>query len=56
VVTTIDQETAERTRQPLRALGQLRRLPAGLLFGLNLIPDGGGAIAVGDPVEVLDPA
>ncbi|NJC86026.1 MOSC domain-containing protein [Planosporangium mesophilum] len=51
-VTLIDQETAERTRQPLRALGQLRRFPAGLLFGIYLIPDGVGSIAVGDQVEL----
>jgi uncharacterized protein YcbX len=55
VVTTIDQETAERGRQPLRILGRRRRFPDGLLFGVNLIPDDGGVIAVGDPVEVLDP-
>jgi uncharacterized protein YcbX len=54
VVTTIDQDTAERTRQPLRILGRRRHFPAGLLFGLNLIPDSGGAIRVGDPIEVLD--
>ncbi|MGC9671005.1 MOSC domain-containing protein [Planosporangium sp. 12N6] len=52
VVTTIDQETAERTGQPLRMLGRRRRFEAGLLFGLNLIPDGVGSITVGDPVEV----
>lgn len=51
VVTTIDQDTAERGGQPLRALGQRRLSPIGPLFGLNLIPDGGGRIAVGDPVE-----
>jgi uncharacterized protein YcbX len=62
VMTTIDQETAQRGRQPLRILGRHRHFPAGLLFGLNLIPDGNGisgsvgTIAVGDPVEVLDPA
>jgi uncharacterized protein YcbX len=54
VMTTIDQETAERGRQPLHVLGARRRFPAGLLFGMNLIPDGLGAIAVGEPVEVLD--
>jgi uncharacterized protein YcbX len=52
VMTTIDQETAERGRQPLHILGRHRRFPAGLLFGLNLIPDGVGTVAVADPVEV----
>jgi uncharacterized protein YcbX len=51
VVTTIDQDTAERGRQPLRVLGQRRPSRIGPLFGLNLIPDGVGRIAVGDPVS-----
>ncbi len=53
VVTTIDQETAEKGRQPLRALGKHRNTALGLLFGMNLIPDGPGLIRVGDPVELL---
>jgi uncharacterized protein YcbX len=52
VVTTIDQETGEKGRQPLRALGQHRRDGDALLFGINLIPDIGagqpGVIRVGD--------
>jgi uncharacterized protein YcbX len=55
VMTTIDQESGERGRQPLRILGRHRRFEAGLLFGVNLIPDGEGVIAVGDQVEVLEP-
>jgi uncharacterized protein YcbX len=39
VVTTVDQETGEVGRQPLRALGLHRRYDNGLLFGINLIPD-----------------
>ncbi|MEU7906975.1 MOSC domain-containing protein [Actinoplanes sp. NPDC049118] len=39
VVTTIDQETGEVGRQPLRALGRHRRYADGLRFGINLIPD-----------------
>lgn len=39
VVTTIDQETGEKGRQPLRALSHYRRDGDGLLFGINLIPD-----------------
>jgi MOSC domain-containing protein len=53
VVTTIDQDTGERGRQPLRVLGQRRRSPIGPLFGLNLIPDGTGRLAVRDPVTAL---
>ncbi|MBB5870141.1 uncharacterized protein YcbX [Allocatelliglobosispora scoriae] len=53
VVTTIDQESAERTRQPLRTLAKYRHLNSDLVFATNLIPDDPQAAAVislGDPV------
>jgi uncharacterized protein len=53
LVTTIDQDTAEVGREPLRILGRYRRFPGGLMFGLNLIPDGTGVLRVGDRVLVL---
>jgi uncharacterized protein YcbX len=54
VVTTTDQVTGERGRQPLAMLARRRRFGQELVFGQNLIPDGPGIIAVGDPVEVTD--
>ncbi|WP_306206302.1 MOSC domain-containing protein [Actinoplanes sp. RD1] len=39
VVSTIDQETGERGREPLRTLGRVRRVDGRLLFGVNLIPE-----------------
>ena len=53
-VTTIDQMTAQRGRQPLALLGQRRRFGQQLVFGQNMIPDGEGSIRVGDPVQVLE--
>jgi uncharacterized protein len=53
VVTTTDQVTGERGRQPLKMLGRRRRFGQELVFGQNLIPDSGGVIRVGDPVEIL---
>ncbi|MGP7998120.1 MAG: MOSC domain-containing protein [Streptosporangiaceae bacterium] len=53
-VTTIDQRTGERGRQPLAMLGRRRRFGQQLVFGQNLIPDGTGTIRAGDPVQVLD--
>lgn len=53
VVTTTDQVTGERGRQPLRMLAQRRRFGRQLVFGQNLIPDAGGVIRVGDPVEIV---
>ncbi|GAA2620489.1 MOSC domain-containing protein [Dactylosporangium fulvum] len=54
VLTTIDPETGEKGRQPLRVLGQRRKFPGGIMFGVNLIPDGRGKIAIGDEVAVVD--
>lgn len=52
VVTTVDQETGEVGRQPLRALGRHRRYPAGLLFAIALIPENAagttGVLRVGE--------
>ncbi len=53
VVTTIDPETGDKTRQPLKVLGRYRNMDQGLMFGLNLVVERPGPIAVGDPFEVL---
>jgi uncharacterized protein len=52
VVTTTDQTTGVRGRQPLRILAAHRRFGQKLIFGQNIIPDSPGRIRVGDPVEV----
>jgi uncharacterized protein YcbX len=54
VVTTTDQTTGERGRQPLRMLAVHRRFDQKLIFGQNLIPDSPGLIRVGDPAEVTE--
>jgi uncharacterized protein len=54
VVTTTDQVTGERGKQPLALLGQRRRFGSALVFGQNVIPDSPGELRVGDPVEVLE--
>lgn len=53
VVTTTDQETAERGREPLRTLGRHRRFGNQLVFGQNLVPENPGTIRVGDPFRIL---
>jgi MOSC domain-containing protein len=53
-VTTIDQQTAARGRQPLAMLGQRRRFGQQLVFGQNMIPDGTGTIRAGDQVRILE--
>ncbi|MFD5748806.1 MOSC domain-containing protein [Streptomyces sp. NPDC127033] len=54
VITTTDQRTAERGREPLRTLGRHRRLDGKLVFGQNLVPESTGTVRVGDPVTVLE--
>ncbi|MEE1801269.1 MOSC domain-containing protein [Streptomyces sp. NPDC101062] len=54
VITTTDQRTAERGREPLRTLGRHRRIDGKLVFGQNLVPESTGTVRVGDPVTVLE--
>ncbi|MFK8908145.1 MOSC domain-containing protein [Streptomyces sp. YS-3] len=53
VITTTDQATAERGREPLRTLGRHRRFGTQLVFGQNLVPERPGVIRTGDPLRVL---
>jgi uncharacterized protein YcbX len=54
VITTTDQATAERGKEPLRTLATYRRRRDGkALFGQNLVHAGGGVIRAGDAVEIL---
>ncbi len=62
LVATIDQETGERGREPLRTLAARRNIGQKLLFGLQMTvrAEPGGpsreacTVSVGDTVEVLD--
>ncbi|WBO68022.1 MOSC domain-containing protein [Streptomyces camelliae] len=54
VVTTTDQDTAVRGREPLLTLARHRRVGSKLVFGQNLVPLTRGTIRVGDPVRVLE--
>ncbi|MEV4438828.1 MOSC N-terminal beta barrel domain-containing protein [Streptomyces sp. NPDC049577] len=54
IVTTTDQHTAERGKEPLRTLAKHHRMGNSLVFGQNLIPEHTGVLRVGDAVEVLD--
>ncbi|MGW7413990.1 MOSC domain-containing protein [Streptomyces sp. NPDC054863] len=52
VVTTTDQATSERGKEPLRTLAKHRRFGSRLVFGQNLVPEGTGVLRIGDPVTV----
>ncbi|HEY2981657.1 MAG TPA: MOSC N-terminal beta barrel domain-containing protein [Anaerolineales bacterium] len=53
VVTTIDKETLETSREPLKTLATYRKQKRGVMFGQNVIPLGDGSLEVGMPVEIL---
>ncbi len=52
-ITSVDQRTAARGKEPLRTLARFRRWGTKVLFGQNLIHSGTGTLRAGDPVEVL---
>jgi uncharacterized protein YcbX len=52
-VTTIDKETLERNKEPLKTLATFRKQKGGAMFGMNVIPLNEGEIKVGMNVEIL---
>jgi MOSC domain-containing protein len=55
VTTTVDQQTGEAAREPLRTLATFRNVPGrGVMFGQNLIHDQSGVLQVGAEVTVLE--
>jgi len=53
VVTTIDKETLEQSKEPLKTLGKYRRHELGAIFGQNAIPLNEGRLRLGMNVEIL---
>jgi uncharacterized protein YcbX len=53
VVTTIDKDTLEKSKEPLKTLEKYRRHKLGAIFGQNVIPLNEGRIQLGMTVEVL---
>ncbi|MBT2482311.1 MOSC domain-containing protein [Streptomyces sp. ISL-94] len=54
IITTTDQRTAERGKEPLLSLARHRRIGKSLAFGRQLVPVRLGAVRVGDEVRVLE--
>ncbi|WP_170313267.1 MOSC domain-containing protein [Nocardioides gansuensis] len=55
VLTTVDLDTLETGKEPIRTLARHRRAADGtVLFAVNLIPETTGRITLGDEVTVLD--
>jgi uncharacterized protein YcbX len=53
LVTTIDKDTLEKSKEPLKTLASYRRQKGGVMFGQNVIPLNRGRIRLGMNVEVL---
>jgi len=53
VVTTINPDTGEKGKEPLRTLAKYRLEDGKVWFGMNLIHDGSGRLKLGDPVVPL---
>jgi uncharacterized protein YcbX len=54
VLTTIDQQTAEKGQEPLKTLARYRTFNQKVMFGQNLIHQGNGMIRLGDQLRVKD--
>ncbi|MGG9972598.1 MOSC domain-containing protein [Ferruginibacter sp. SUN002] len=53
VVTTINQNTAEKNKEPLKTLSTYRKKNFNIYFGQNVIHGGLGTINVGDSITIL---
>jgi uncharacterized protein YcbX len=53
VVTTIDKETLETNKEPLKTLSTFRKRPGGAMFGQNAIPLNEGRLEAGMSVQVI---
>lgn len=52
VITTTDQETAERAHEPLLTLSKYRKIDNKVMFGMNLVCESTGKVEVGDKIEL----
>ncbi len=54
VVTTINQQTAQKSDEPLKTLSKYRMVNNKVMFGMNLLHKGKGKINMGDEAKVLE--
>ncbi|OOQ61721.1 MOSC domain-containing protein [Mucilaginibacter pedocola] len=54
VMTTVDQQTAVKGKEPLKTLARYRLKNNKIYFGQNLVHTGNGIICVGDELKVLE--
>lgn len=52
VMTTIDQQTAEKAKEPLKTLSSYRMKNKKVLFGQNVLHQGTGVVSIGDTITI----
>jgi MOSC domain-containing protein len=52
VITTINQDTATKGKEPLKSLADFRQNNNKVMFGMNLVADGTGNVKVGDEIQI----
>lgn len=52
VITTTDQQTAERNEEPLKTLSAYRKIGNKVMFGMNLIAVNNGFVSIGDSIKL----
>lgn len=53
VLTTVNQETAKKTAEPLKTLALYRTKNSKVMFGQNLVHTGKGSIHIGDTLDII---
>jgi hypothetical protein len=53
VITTTNQDTAERSSEPLKTLSSYRKFDNKVMFGMNLVCRQTGSITVGNKIEII---
>lgn len=53
VITTIDQNTGTKDKEPLKTLATFRQKDNRVLFGMNMVANGTGKVNVGDEIKQL---
>lgn len=54
VMTTVDQKTLQRSKEPLATLAAYRNFQGKIVFGQNVLHRGQGKIEVGDAIDILE--
>lgn len=53
MITTTDQQTAERNKEPLKTLSEYRKINGKVMFGMNVVCIKQGIVKIGDKIELL---